>query len=98
MDFFNILIVALMSILGIGSTVLIVGYMIVIIVQKTYRKIRYGIPFSKQQLLPAGSCYVLIPCKNSGNMIHYISEIMERSALCRTLHFIESSVRLHLKE
>ena len=47
MDFFNILIVALMSILGIGSTVLIVGYMIVIIVQKTYRKIRYGIPFSK---------------------------------------------------
>ena len=47
MDFFNILIVALMSILGLGSTVLIVGYMIVIIVQKTYRKIRYGIPFSK---------------------------------------------------
>ncbi len=47
MNIFNILIVALMCILGIGSTVCIVGYMIVIIAQKIFRRVKYGIPFTK---------------------------------------------------
>ena len=37
------LIVAIMCILGVGSVVAIVGYMFIIIIQKFYRKIRYGI-------------------------------------------------------
>lgn len=36
------LIVAIMCILGVGSVVAIVGYMFVIIIQKFYRKLRYG--------------------------------------------------------
>lgn len=36
------LIVAIMCILGVGSVVSIVGYMFIIIIQKFYRKIRYG--------------------------------------------------------
>lgn len=37
------LIVAVMCIMGVGSVVSIVGYMFIIIIQKFYRKIRYGI-------------------------------------------------------
>lgn len=37
------LIVAVMCILGVGSVVAIVGYMFIIIIQKFYRKLRYGI-------------------------------------------------------
>lgn len=37
------LIVAIMCILGVGSVVAIVGYMFITIIQKFYRKIRYGI-------------------------------------------------------
>ena len=47
MDFFNILIVAVMGIMGIGSCVCIVGYMIIIIMQKIYRRIKYGTPLTK---------------------------------------------------
>ena len=47
MNFFNILIVIVMSIMGIGSCVCLVGYMIVTIVQKIYRKVKYGIPLTK---------------------------------------------------
>lgn len=36
------LIVAIMCILGVGSVVAIVGYMFIIIIQKFYRKLRYG--------------------------------------------------------
>jgi len=36
-----------MCVLGIGSSVAIVGYMIVILIQKIYRKIRYGISLYK---------------------------------------------------
>jgi len=47
MNILNILIVGLMCVLGIGSSVAIVGYMIVILIQKIYRKIRYGISLYK---------------------------------------------------
>lgn len=42
MNIFNFLIVAIMCIMGVGSSVAIVGYMVVILAQKIYRKIRYG--------------------------------------------------------
>lgn len=47
MDFFNILIIIVMGIMGIGSCVCIVGLMVVTIVQKIYRKIKYGTPLTK---------------------------------------------------
>ena len=43
LNIFSILIVVVMCIMGIGSSVAIVGYMFVTIVQKIYRKVRYGI-------------------------------------------------------
>lgn len=47
MNILNILIVAVMCILGIGSSLAIVGYMVVILAQKIYRKIRFGTPLTK---------------------------------------------------
>lgn len=47
MNIFNFLIVAIMCVMGIGSSLAIVGYMIVILAQKIYRKIRYGISLYK---------------------------------------------------
>ena len=47
MNILNVLIVGLMCVLGIGSSLGIVGYMIVILIQKIYRKIRYGTPLTK---------------------------------------------------
>ena len=47
MNFFNLLIVIVMGIMGIGSCICIVGYMIITIVQKIYRKVKYGIPLTK---------------------------------------------------
>ncbi len=47
MNILNILIVAVMCILGIGSSLAIVGYMVVILAQKIYRKIRLGTPLTK---------------------------------------------------
>lgn len=38
----NYLLVALMALVGGGSTICIVGYMIVILAGKIYRKIRFG--------------------------------------------------------
>lgn len=38
----NVLIVGLMFILGAGTSVIIIGYMLVILVQKIYNKIKYG--------------------------------------------------------
>ena len=46
-NIFSILIVAIMSVLGIGSTLCIVGYMMVILAQKFYRRIVHGIPLTK---------------------------------------------------
>ena len=43
LNIFSILIVVGMCIMGIGSSVAIVGYMFVTIAQKIYRKVRYGI-------------------------------------------------------
>lgn len=45
MDFniFSILIVVVMCVMGIGSSVAIVGYLFVTIAKKIYRKVRYGI-------------------------------------------------------
>lgn len=42
MNIFNILVVALMFILGIGTSVLIIGYMLVVIAQKIYGKVVHG--------------------------------------------------------
>ncbi len=42
-NIFSFLIVAVMCIMGIGSCVCIVGYMMIILAQKIYRKVRYGI-------------------------------------------------------
>ncbi|MBQ9140167.1 MAG: hypothetical protein IJX63_00045 [Lachnospiraceae bacterium] len=42
MNIFNILVVALMFILGIGTSVLIIGYMLVVIAQKIYGKLVHG--------------------------------------------------------
>ncbi len=43
MNILYYLIVAIMCVAGVGSTVAIVGYMFVTLIQKFYRKIRYGI-------------------------------------------------------
>lgn len=40
----NYLLVALMALVGGGSTICIVGYMIVILAGKIYRKVRFGTP------------------------------------------------------
>ena len=42
MNIFLYLIVGLMGIMGGGSTIVIVGYLFVVLAQKFYRKIRYG--------------------------------------------------------
>lgn len=47
LNIFSFLIVALMFIMGIGSTVCIVGVMIYTLVQKFYRRIVHGIPLTK---------------------------------------------------
>lgn len=44
MNFFNILIVIFMGIMGIGSCVCIVGYMIITIAEKIYHKVKDGTP------------------------------------------------------
>lgn len=41
MNIFMILIIILYVILGMGSTVILTGYMAVVIVQKIYRKVKY---------------------------------------------------------
>ena len=43
LNIFSILIVAIMCIMGFGSSIIITGYMFVIIAKKIYRKLRYGI-------------------------------------------------------
>lgn len=47
MNFFNILIIAVMGVMGIGSCVCIIGVMIVTIVQKIYNRVKYGTPLTK---------------------------------------------------
>ena len=42
MNIFNILIVGLLFILGVGTSVVIIGYMLVILAQKIFNKIKYG--------------------------------------------------------
>lgn len=42
MNIFNILIVALMFILGVGTSIIIIGYMFIILGQKIYNKIKHG--------------------------------------------------------
>lgn len=42
MNIFSILIVAALFILGVGTSVIIIGYMLVILAQKIYNKVRYG--------------------------------------------------------
>lgn len=42
MNIFSILIVIVMCLLGAGSTLAIIGYMIIILAQKISRKIKYG--------------------------------------------------------
>lgn len=42
MNIGSLIITIILSILGIGSSVIIVGYMLVTIVQKIYRKIAHG--------------------------------------------------------
>ncbi|MBQ6695166.1 MAG: hypothetical protein IJN16_00505 [Lachnospiraceae bacterium] len=42
MNIFSILIVALFCILGVGTSVVLIGYMIAVLAGKFYRKIRYG--------------------------------------------------------
>lgn len=42
MNILNILLVGLLFILGIGTSVVLIGYMLVILFQKFYGKIRYG--------------------------------------------------------
>lgn len=42
MDIFNILLVGLLFILGIGTSIMIIGYMIVILFQKFIGKIVHG--------------------------------------------------------
>ena len=46
-NIFSFLIVAVMCVIGIGSTVCIVGVMIYTLVQKFYRRIVHGIPLTK---------------------------------------------------
>lgn len=43
LNIFSILIVAIMCLMGMGSSLAIIGYMIVIIAKKIYRKVRYGV-------------------------------------------------------
>ncbi len=47
MNLLNLLIVGVFCIIGAGSTFAIVGYMIVILFQKFYRKVKFGIPLTK---------------------------------------------------
>lgn len=42
MDIFNILLVGLLFILGVGTSIMIIGYMIVILFQKFIGKIVHG--------------------------------------------------------
>lgn len=42
MNIASLLITIVMVILGLGSSVAIVGYMILIILQKIYRKVKFG--------------------------------------------------------
>lgn len=42
MSILNILLVGLLFILGIGTSVVLISYMLIILVQKFYGKIRYG--------------------------------------------------------
>jgi len=42
MNIFNILIVGLLFILGVGTSVVIIGYMLIILAQKIFNKIKYG--------------------------------------------------------
>lgn len=43
MNIFSILIVAVMCLLGFGSSIAIIGYMFAVIAKKIYRKVKYGI-------------------------------------------------------
>ncbi len=42
MNIFNILIVGLLFVLGIGTSIVIISYMLVIIAQKIYGKLAHG--------------------------------------------------------
>ena len=42
MNIFNILIVGLLFILGVGTSIIIIGYMLVIIAHKIYGKLAHG--------------------------------------------------------
>lgn len=42
MSIFNILLVGLLFILGVGTSIVIIGYMLIILFQKFYGIIRYG--------------------------------------------------------
>lgn len=42
MSILNILLVGLLFLLGVGTSFLIIGYMLIILFQKFYGKIRYG--------------------------------------------------------
>lgn len=43
LNIFSLLIVAFMCIVGMGSTICIVGYLIATVARKIYRKMRFGI-------------------------------------------------------
>ena len=43
MNIFSILIVAVMCLLGFGSSIAIIGYMFAVRAKKIYRKVKYGI-------------------------------------------------------
>ena len=43
LNIFSILIVAVMCLLGFGSSIAIIGYMFVVIAKKIYRKVKYGV-------------------------------------------------------
>lgn len=43
MKFLTVLIMIIFAVLGGGSTIAITGYLFVVLIQKIYRKIRYGI-------------------------------------------------------
>lgn len=43
LNIFSVLIVVIMCVMGIGSSVAIIGYLLVTIAKKIYRKMRYGI-------------------------------------------------------
>lgn len=45
MDIFNILLVGLLFILGVGTSIVLIGYMLVVIFQKLYVKIVHGKSF-----------------------------------------------------